>query len=70
MIITVHAVWRRAGETVAVATGIEAETEDVIDFGLDWRPGIDLAEAVERDGGVEVEIEDWQIMRRIKAVDA
>lgn len=44
----------------------EGETDDgvIVQFGVDWRPARDIAQALEEGEIIEVDVADWQILSR------
>ena len=54
---------------IAVGHGLNDQLETVI-FAGDWRPMLQIAEALDDGEIVEVELEDWQILSVHKESDA
>lgn len=50
------------GGTIAIGIGTNVETDKPVRFGGDWRPMSHLAEVIEAEGPVEVEVESWQVL--------
>lgn len=60
MTITVHTV-HQTGGSVATCFGTDESGRNRV-FYADWRPASHIAEAIEEEGEVDCEVEEWQFI--------
>ncbi|HEY2953851.1 MAG TPA: hypothetical protein VGK89_01235 [Candidatus Eisenbacteria bacterium] len=61
LLVTVQRITLTPGCTIAIGHGTDREGRE-LSFGGDWRPMLQIAEALEAGEPVEVTLEPWQLL--------
>jgi hypothetical protein len=69
MRVRVERILQRAG-SVWVAEGAVLVEPKVVQFAGDWRPMLDVMEALVRGDEVIAEVEDWQVLKMTRAEES